>query len=113
MARAAAAKTAKPAAAEGLAGILEALEQNGDQPGDIDRARALSTAYVKAHPDEFEDFRAWGTGQDAIEKTVQAVEVFRAAGMRDQWARAEAWHFHTWEPQNIGGNVAPTVRNII
>lgn len=80
---------------------------------DVDKARQLSVDYVKANPDEFADFRAWGTDKDALEKTVQAVEVFRAAGMRSQWARAEAWHFATWEPQNIGGVAQPVLRNIV
>lgn len=79
---------------------------------DIDKARELSTAYVKDHPDEFDDFRAWGTDEDARVRTVQAVEVFRSAGMRQQWARAEAWHFATWEPMNIGGTAQPVLRNI-
>src|ERR1700756_3750074 len=80
-----------------LEAILAALEENGELPGDIDRARELSTAYVKAHPDEFTGYTAWGTGQAAIELTVKAVETFRATGDRENWARAEAWHFHTWE----------------
>jgi hypothetical protein len=103
-----------------LEAILVALEKNGDQPGDIDKARQLSTKYVQAHPDEFAGFQSWGTGQAAIELCVKAVETFRAAYRtsskdedRENWARAEAWHFHTWEPQNIGGVVAPTIRNIL
>jgi len=95
-----------------LQAILAALEENGDEPGDIDRARELSTQYVQAHPDEFADFKAWGSGPDALEKTVQAVDVLRAAGLRDQWARAEAWHFHTWEPQDIGGATQPRLRQL-
>lgn len=96
-----------------LEAILTALEENGDQPGNIDRARELSTKYVQAHPDEFVGYKAWGTNQTAMEMTVHAVETFREAGQREDWARAEAWHFHTWEPQNIGGVVQPTIRNII
>jgi hypothetical protein len=95
---------------EDLQAILDALAENGEEPGDIDRARELSTAYVQAHPDEFADFRSWGTGRDALEKTVAAVDAFRAAGLNDSWARAEAWHFFTWEPQNIGGSNQPQLR---
>jgi hypothetical protein len=98
---------------EQLEAILTALEQNGeDKPGDIDEARRISTEYVKANPEEFNDFRAWGFDESARVKTVEAVDVFRAANMREQWARAEAWHFATWEPMNIGGSVQPVVRNI-
>lgn len=96
-----------------LEAILAALEENGDQPGNIDKARELSTAYVKTHPEEFAGYKAWGLSQSAVELTVQACERFRGAGQRDDWARAEAWHFHTWEPQQIGGAVQPTVRNPI
>lgn len=96
-----------------LEAILQALEENGDEPGDIDRARELSTAYVQAHPEEFTGYKAWGTSQSAIELTVRACETFRAAGQREDWARAEAWHFFSWEPQNIGGVVQPAVRNIL
>jgi hypothetical protein len=96
-----------------LEAILQALEENGELPGDIDRARELSTAYVKAHPDEFVGYTAWGLGESARELTVRAVETFRAAGQREDWARAEAWHFHTWDPMNIGAVIQPTVRNVL
>ena len=95
-----------------LEDLLACLEANGDLPGDIDQARAIGTQYVRDHPDEFADFAAWGTGQEALAQTVQACEVFRTAGMRAQWARAEAWHFATWEPQNIGGTAHPVLRNL-
>jgi hypothetical protein len=77
---------------------------------DIEKARELSTAYVKAHREEFKDFEAFGNDQAGIQATVNAAEVFRAAGMKEQWARAEAWHFHTWEPQNVGGTAQPQLR---
>lgn len=92
--------------------ILVALERNGDAPGDIDRARELSTQYVKDNPDEFADYAAFGLDAEGLVCTVRAVELFRAAGMRQQWARAEAWHFANWEPQNIGGATQPVLRNL-
>lgn len=103
-----------------LEAILLAMEENDDQPGNIDKARKLSTAYVKAHPDEFVGYAAWGYGDTGIKMTVQAVEVFREAYRvsgnpddREQMARAEAWHFHTFDPQNIGGTIQPAVRNVL
>jgi hypothetical protein len=101
-----------------LQAILDALSYVVDENGnveatdkqDIDKARELSTAYVQAHPDEFKEFEAFGDDDEGIQKTVSAVETFRAAGMLAMWARAEAWHFHTWEPQNIGGANRPQLR---
>lgn len=73
--------------------------------GDHEKARQLADEYVAAHADEFKDFEKM-----SIEDVVRACETFRAAGMRDMWARAEAWHFHRFEPQNIGGAVQPQIR---
>lgn len=84
---------------------LEALKTALDG-GDFDKARKLADTYVKDHPDEFADYTDM-----PIEAVVQAVDVFRAAGMLDNQYRAEAWHLHAWEPQEIGGNVVPQKRN--
>lgn len=73
---------------------------------DFDKARELGKSYVAAHPDEFNDF-----ADMAIESVVQAVDVFRAAGMLDNQYRAEAWHLNTWPPQIIGGNTGPVFQN--
>lgn len=73
---------------------------------DFNAARALSDTYVAAHPEEFTEY-----ADMAIESVVQAVDVFRAAGMVDHQYRAEAWHLHTWEPQTIGGGFQPSLRN--
>lgn len=103
---------------EELQAILDALSYVVDEDGnveatdaqDIDKARELSTAYVQAHPDEFHEFEAFGHDDAGLSQTVKAVETFRAAGMNAMWARAEAWHFHTWEPQNVGGSSQPRLR---
>lgn len=84
---------------------LSALKTAMDA-GDFDEARKLADAYVKAHPDEFADYP-----DKTLESVVQAVDVFRAAGMDNEQYRAEAWHLHAWEPQAIGGNVVPQKRN--
>lgn len=84
---------------------LEAVKKAVDEL-DFDKARKLADAYVKAHPDEFADY-----AEMTIESVVQAVDVFRAAGMLDNQYRAEAWHLHAWEPQAVGGSVVPQKRN--
>lgn len=82
---------------------------------DFVTARELATAYVAAHPDEFAEYSAMAesaeTEQAAIQSVVHAVEVFRAAGLLESQYRAEAWHLHTWDPQDIGGAVRPRRRN--
>lgn len=83
---------------------LEAVKDAMDAM-DFDKARKLADAYVKAHPDEFNDFK-----ELSLESVVQAVDVFRAAGMADNQYRAEAWHLHKWDPQQIGANAAPSIR---
>lgn len=84
---------------------LTALKNAMDDT-DFDKARKVADAYVKAHPDEFADY-----ADKTLESVVQAVDVFRAAGMENDQYRAEAWHLHAWEPQSIGGNVVPQKRN--
>lgn len=83
---------------------LEAIKTAMDAL-DFDKARTLSDAYVKTHPDEFNDY-----SDLSIEDVVKAVDVFRAAGMLDNQYRAEAWHLHKWEPQTIGAAAGPVLR---
>lgn len=112
-----------------LFAILDALAYNVDEDNnveadperqDVDKARKLATAYVKAHPDDFRDYQAFGPDKEGLKATVNAVETFRTIyhqtgmeSMRNEWARAEAWHFHSWEPQEIGGEVQVQVRNLL
>jgi hypothetical protein len=86
---------------EGLEAVKKAVDEL-----DFDKARKLADAYVKANPDEFADYTDM-----TLESVVQAVDVFRAAGMLDNQYRAEVWHLHAWEPQAIGGNVVPQKRS--
>lgn len=83
---------------------LEKLKKAMDA-ADFDKARELADTYVQAHPDEFNDF-----AELSIESVVQAVDVFRAAGMTDNQYRAEAWHLYKWAAQEIGAAAAPTLR---
>lgn len=79
--------------------------KNVDSKRDEDKARKLADAYVKANPDEFTEL-----ADMTIEQCVQAIDVFRAAGMEDSQWRVEAWLFHKYEPQQVGGTYEAKVR---
>lgn len=81
-------------------------KQTGDGR-DIERARALSDAYINAHPEQFDDYRDMDEAACA-----QAADVFRAAGMDEPYWRVEMWVRSTFEPQEIGGQVAAQRRSI-
>lgn len=74
--------------------------------GEIGNVRSLADAYVAEHPDEFKELSGL-----SIEQLVQAVDVFRAAGLTESLQRVETWLFHHFEAQNIGGPASVTVRN--
>lgn len=96
-----------------LAAIKDAVDKSTGDGRDLAKAQQLAKSYVEAHPEEFTDYQAWGNDDAAREKTVQAVDVFRAAGMDEAQWRAEAWHLFSWEPPNIGGTFQPAIRNIL
>lgn len=75
--------------------------------GEIGQVRALADAYVAEHPDEFKELSSL-----SIEQLVQAVDVFRAAGLTESLWRVETWLFHHFEAQNIGGPAAVVVRKV-
>lgn len=93
---------------------LEAIREAWD-PGDIDhpggenrdeeRTRNLADKYVKAHPEQFEKLQ-----EKSHDELVRAIDVYRAAGMDDDEWLVQAWLFHKFEPQNIGGIAEVTVR---
>lgn len=66
---------------------------------------ALSDQYVADHPEYFTQMQNM-----SIQESVQAVDVFRAAGMLDDQWRVQAWLHHHWAPQHVGGPVAAVVR---
>lgn len=85
--------------------IRSAMDKETSGGRDEALARQLSDSLVAANPDQFSSLENM-----TVEQLVQAVDVFRAAGMeQDQW-RIEAWLLHHFEPQNIGGPVEATVR---
>lgn len=75
------------------------------ESGSFDDARELSDAYVAAYQNSFADL----VDKD-IHTLVQAVDVFRAAGLEEQQWRVEAFLLHRFEPQNIGGTNQARVR---
>ena len=86
-----------------LQAIQDAMDKSSGR--DRDKAVKLADKYVSDHPDEFNELRDL-----SIEACVQAVEVFRAAGLTESEQRVEAWLLHKFEPQTIGGLAQPTVR---
>ena len=86
-----------------LEAIREAMDKTSGR--DRDKAVALADKYVAAHPEEFAEL------QDMpLEACVQAVEVFRAAGMTESEQRVETFLLHKYEPQQVGGLAKPQVR---
>lgn len=88
---------------------LEAIKDawakdTGDGRDDVG-ARALCDAYVAAHPEQFTSLEVM-----SLEQCVNAVEVFRDAGMEEEQWKVEAWLLHHYEPQNIGGPITAQVR---
>ena len=45
-----------------------------------------------------------------IEECVNAVSVFRQAGMAEEQWKVEVWQLHHFEPQQIGGPIQAQVR---
>lgn len=88
-----------------LDAIRDAWDKDTGKGRDAAKARELADAYVAAHPDQFTELATM-----SLEQCVQAVDVFRAAGMADSQWRAEAWLLHHFEPQTIGGPVDAKVR---
>lgn len=88
-----------------LEAVKNAWDKSTGDGRDEARTRELADAYVEAHPDEFASLR-----ELSLEDCVKAVDVFREAGMDTEVARIDVWLWHHFEPQNIGGTAAPTVR---
>lgn len=85
---------------------LQAIKDKWDEtPRDSVGALALSDTYVSNHPEEFD-----GYADMDLEQLVGALEVFRAAGMDENEWRCQAYLFHKFEPQNIGGTYQPQLR---
>lgn len=79
--------------------------QTAEEAGKHDKAVELADAYVAANPDEFKDH-----AQQDLESCVRAIDVFRAAGHdTDQW-RMQAWIYHHFAFQDIGGTYQPQLR---
>lgn len=69
--------------------------------------RSLSDDFVAAHPELFSELQAFG---DDLDRCVQSLEVFRAAGWRTQERLVQVWLWHTFAKQEIGGEVVAKLR---
>jgi len=88
-----------------LEAIKDSWSKDTGSGRDEEGTRALCDAYVEAHPEQFDELRNM-----TIDECVQAVSVFRAAGMEESQWKVEVWLLHHFEPQQIGGQVQATVR---
>lgn len=88
-----------------LEAIKDSWDKNTGDGRDEDGTRALCDAYVEAHPEQFTEL-----ANMSLEECVQALSVFRAAGMEESQWKVEVWLLHRFEPQTIGGVARATVR---
>lgn len=88
-----------------LEAIKDAWDKNTGNGRDEDGTRAMCDAYVEAHPDQFTALR-----EMTIEECVNAVSVFRQAGMAEEQWKVEVWLLHHFAAQNIGGPMQAQVR---
>lgn len=88
-----------------LVAIRDAMSKETGGGRDYDAACKLADAYVAAHPEQFTQLQHLG-----IDECVQAVEVFREAGLVDDQWRVETWILHHYEPLNVGGGFQAQVR---
>lgn len=88
-----------------LEAIKDAWDKETGDGREEDKTRELADSYVDANSEQFEALRDL-----TLEDCVKAVDVFRAAGMKDEQWRVEAWLLHAYEPQTIGGTYQAKVR---
>lgn len=91
--------------------MIEALEDiqaawdNSEGNRDQALATSLSISLVEDNPEMFADLE----GKE-LPQIVEALEIFRAAGMEEEEWKCQAYLFYKFEPQNIGGTYQPKVR---
>jgi len=89
------------------AAFKDALDKSTGGGRDLDAARVAADKYIAAHPEQFNDYVNMNEHDLA-----KAADVFRAAGMDDVVDRIEMWVRSKFEPQQIGGQVEATRRDI-
>lgn len=88
-----------------LAEVHTAWDKTEGDGRDEVLTRSLSDAYVDEHPEEFDEL-----SKLEHDELVQAIDVFRAAGLKESVDRIQVWLWHKFDPQNIGGAAQITVR---
>jgi hypothetical protein len=88
-----------------LEAIKDSWRKDTGEGREEERTREMCDAYVEAHPDLFTELAGM-----TLEECVQALSVFRSAGMEESQWNVEVWLLHHFEPQNIGGPVSAVVR---
>lgn len=80
---------------------IQAAETSGDHA----TAVTLSDTYVSANPTVFTTWAAM-----SIEDCVTAVDAFRSSSMDTEQWQMQAWIYHHFAFQNIGGTYQPQIR---
>lgn len=98
-----------------LEAIKDSWDKNTGDGRDDEGTRALADKYVADHPEQFEGLRqlekqASDADRDPIPDLVNALSVFRNAGMAEEQWRVETYLLHRFPPQNIGGEYRPSIR---
>lgn len=88
-----------------LEAIKDAWSKETGNGRDEDGTRSMCDAYVSAHPEQFTSLKDM-----TLEQCVNAVSVFRNAGMEEEQWKVEVWLLHHFEPQQIGGPIRTVVR---
>ncbi len=88
-----------------LEAIKFAWDKNTGNGREEEGTRAMCDAYVEAHPERFTEL-----ANMSLDECVQALSVFRAAGMEQSQWEVEVWLLHRFEPQTIGGPIQAQVR---
>lgn len=88
-----------------LAAVKDAMDKSTGDGRDLELAVQLSEAYVQAHPELTAEMHDW-----SLEKIVEAMSVFSAAGFDEKYMQLEAYQLAKFPRQQIGGEYHVTAR---
>lgn len=77
--------------------------------------RELSAAYVRQNEDRFEKLRSFGTGRQAQDRTIMALEVLKGGGLDFivECLECQVWLWAAFEKDNVGGVVDVQMSGVV